>query len=343
MPSFQFDPARVAFEGSNFVIYDITDLLPKHPNYPHGTSAVKPNGKRAIPAHWSYGNRGQKVVEAFVHQTAGSYQKGYKGVFNTASFITRDPSYTVTKTDDDGKPTKWKWNGDGRGWPAMCYSYFFCYEPERTPDGKLIIFRCIPDDHKSWHTPSHNGKAIAFGFQGYFKSRHMGRFRPRRGDHTNGKPSQEQQDMLVASWEEYFKPTFGFTNDDVFGHFEAGKLACPGDELESWVLNTRDSLPDAIPTKVFEAPFNFPGSIELDSWERRQAALVVLGYDLGAYGPKKNGVDGDPGYKTRSAIEGLEESVGLPNDGVWDDRLEFLCQLVLFAMGSTQQDVDDLI
>jgi hypothetical protein len=336
---FEFDPTKVLFEGSNFVVYDVTDLLPVHKNYPHGTDVVKPNGKRAIPAHWCYGNRGREVDEAFVHQTAGSYQPGFKGVFNTASFIVRDPAYF-----DDGK-----WRGNGRGWPAMCYSYFFSYEPELTPDDKFVLFRCRPDDQKSWHTGGHNQRAIALGFQGYFKSHHMGRFKPRKGDKTNGTPSEAQRKMLAAAWPEYFKGVMGLTDDQVFGHFEAKspKAACPGDWLEQWVLDTRSGAAVTIDQpqderEPFEVPFEVPGMVQLDTWERRQGALLLLGYDLGAYGPKKNGVDGDPGLKTRAAIEGVEASFGLKADGVYDDRLDFMLQLAHLALGTEQEDIDEL-
>jgi hypothetical protein len=296
---FKFDPARVVFEGSLFVIYDIIDLLPVHKNYPHGTSVLKPNGRPAVPSHWQYGPRRQEIRKAFIHQTAGGYAPGFEGVQKTARFITRDPSYTP----------EGKWRGDGRGWPAMCYSYYFPYYPERVPgsdaESKLIIFKCRPDEHRSWHTAGHNDEAIGLGFQGYFRSRHIGPFVPRHGDESSGKPHRNQRVMLI-SWEEFFKPTFGLTNDDVFGHFEAKrpKLSCPGDWLEDWVLQTRGKDP------VFR------------SWESRQLALVRLGYDLGTTGINGDGVDGDPGYRTRAAIEGVEEALGLPVNGVWDESLE---------------------
>lgn len=346
---FKFEQRRVVFEGSNFVIYDVCDLLPKHKNYPHGTDVIKPNGKRAIPAHWKYGPRGQAITAAFVHQTAGSYSPGFAGLYNTAAFIVRDPDY-----DENGK-----WLGNGRGWPAMCYSYYFCYEPDFTPEGKLIIYKCRPDPTKSWHTAGHNGPAIAFGFQGYFFSRHMGKFRARKGDKTNGKPSMEQMVMLTCSWDEYYKPTFNLTDKDLFGHFEAKrpKPQCPGEFLETHILTTRGEndvvvLPSepgdpARPDGDFSVPLKVPlelpdDAVELDDWKRRQGALLILGYNLGDYGPNKNGVDGDPGLKTRAAIEGVEESLGLTVNGVWDDRLEYLIQLMLFAFGTQQRELDEL-
>ena len=337
MTHFRFKPQNVIFEGSIFVVYDVSRLLPMHRKYPHGTDVIKPNGKRAIPAHWCYGDRGRPIDQAFVHQTAGSYQPGFKGVLNTASFIVRDPKYF-----DNGK-----WKGNGRGWPAMCYSYFFSYEPEIAPNGKYILFRCIPDDQKSWHTSGHNSRAIALGFQGYFESRHMGRFRSRKGDKTNGNPSRAQREMLEASWSEYFKGVMGLTDDQIFGHFEAKKpkAACPGDWLERWVLNTRHGgMGGAQNSKaeLFEAPFRIPGMVQLDTWKRRQGALLLLGYDLGNYGRKGNGIDGDPGLRTRAAIEGVEASFGLEQNGVYDERLNFFLQLTHSVLGTSQRDIDEL-
>jgi hypothetical protein len=159
----------------------------------------------------------------------------------------------------------------------------------------------------------------------------MGRFRPRGG--TDGKPSDAQLSALEASWCEYFRLAFRLTNYDVFGHFEAKhpKKACPGDILERWVLAKREAV--EAEAEIYEAPIGTGHLILLDTWKRRQAALVMLGFDLGSYGPLRNGVDGDPGYKTRAAIEGLEESLGLSPDGVWDDRLEFLARMMLFTSG----------
>lgn len=235
-----FDADRVVFNGSDFVIYDISDMLPRHKNYPHGTDAMRPvsDGEggmkqvRAIPAHWKYGSRGHNILKAFVHQTAGSYKPGFEGVYNTAAFIVRDPTYFANG----------KWRGTGRGWPAMCYSYFFPFKPEMTPDGKRIIFMCIPNDRKSWHTAGHNNEAIALGFQGYFKSRHMGgSFQPLKGGNPEGNPSHDQILMLTASWNEYFTRELPLNDADMFGHFEAKKpkLACPGDYLETHVLSIR--------------------------------------------------------------------------------------------------------
>lgn len=50
--------------------------------------------------------------------------------------------------------------------------------------------------------------------------------------------------------------------------------------------------------------------------EDLQSALVTLGYKLGAYGPNKNGVDGDFGSMTDKAVKAFQKSRGLEQDGI---------------------------
>ena len=49
-----------------------------------------------------------------------------------------------------------------------------------------------------------------------------------------------------------------------------------------------------------------------------QTALVALGYDLGTYGTKKDGVDGDFGKKTQAAVSELQAKAGLEQTGIFD-------------------------
>jgi peptidoglycan hydrolase-like protein with peptidoglycan-binding domain len=333
MQVFTFNRDRIVFEGQNCILYDVWPDLPRHPRYPFATTVVKPDGTPAIPATWRYSHRDQVLRKLFVHQTAGGYTPGYAGCYRTAAFITRDPSYKP-----DGA-----WRGDGRGWPAMCYSYYIPFAPERSPHGKPIIFQCVPIEVESWHTAGHNHEAVAVGLQGYFRSRHIRNFRPHPG--YDGEPSEIQLAVLEAFWEEYAKPTLELTDADVYGHFEAKrpKLTCPGNTLEHWILSKREA--QLLPAAPFTPPQLIPESkqIPLSTWHMRQAALVYLGFDLGEYGPLRNGVDGYPGYRTRAAIEGFEQLVGLSADGVWDDRLGFLVQLALAAAGATKLDLVRLL
>lgn len=46
-----------------------------------------------------------------------------------------------------------------------------------------------------------------------------------------------------------------------------------------------------------------------------QRLLVLLGYNLGTYGPESNGVDGEFGKATQQAVEGLQAAAGIEVDG----------------------------
>ncbi|MBQ8619020.1 MAG: peptidoglycan-binding protein [Clostridia bacterium] len=60
-----------------------------------------------------------------------------------------------------------------------------------------------------------------------------------------------------------------------------------------------------------------------------QSALISLGYDLGTYGEKKDGVDGDCGSKTVSAIKEFQEKYNLNPTGKYDDDCHKMLQSVL--------------
>lgn len=335
--SFTYDPKRVVFEGSVFIVYDVSDLLPKHPRYPHGSDVIKPNGKLAVPAHHRYCKRNVPAKKLFIHQEDGGYAPGWRGLVNCAAFIVRDPAYK-----------NGRWTGAGRGWPGFCYPYYAPHKLERTPEGKLILFKCQPDDEVCWHTAGHNGEATAIGFQGHFAAKARGsNWVPYKG--TTGQPSHDQMLVLRKAWEEYFKPKYGMSDGDVYGHAEAKypKPACPGDRLLAWCRDTRHpqsaskpAEPDGQPDPEGVAlPVPEGLLVELDTWERRQAALVELGFDLGSSGPLNNGVDDAPGRRTRGAVEELQGMLALPQNGVWDDHLQLVLQLYMLAVGVSEDDL----
>ena len=59
-----------------------------------------------------------------------------------------------------------------------------------------------------------------------------------------------------------------------------------------------------------------------------QAALVKRGYDLGSSGPKKDGVDGILGSKTKAAVKKLQTTLGVEPSGKIDEG-------VIMALGVT--------
>jgi peptidoglycan hydrolase-like protein with peptidoglycan-binding domain len=228
----------------------------------------------------------------------------------------------------------------GRGWPGGGYTFFLAYAPAQY-NGKWVIYQCWPLDWVTWHS-SHNKPSVAIALQGYFKSRHMRSFIP-KSTVPGGRPSTAQMEALSGFLYEYAIGHLGILPTQIKGHADSPypKPTCPGDEPEELYRSIQAGRPQQLEAPDFDPHvIDIPGLVELDTWERRQAALVVLGHDLGNFGKLKNGVDGDPGNRTRLAIEATELILGLPVDGYWDDKFDFLVRVLLGSFGKTQADID---
>lgn len=340
--TFQVTQDRVVFEGKNFVIVDIQDKLPKHKHFPRGSYDVKKpwNGKPAVNGSY-YEIKDRNISILYCHQTAGSVTRhGIDAPIATTRFVTNDPNW-VQKTIK-GK-LKWVWTGTGRGWPGCCYTYYVPYKP-LFHQGKIVIFRCWHNDWVTWHS-SHNKPSISLTCQGYFKSRHMRSFKAKRGC-PGGKPSGEQMQAVEGFILEYAIDELGISNDQIKGHYDSPypKPTCPGDPIENYVevVKQGKAAPTLVEPELPPQPM-LDGMLVLDTWEERQAALVLAGHDIGSYGKLKNGVDGDPGYKTRAAIEAQEEQFGLKVDGYWDDTFDYIMKLYLLGMGVDDKELQALI
>jgi hypothetical protein len=334
MSQFKVDPARVMFEGADFVLYDVSDLLPRHKNFPHGTDVIKPNGRRAIPSNWCYRQVPNRKVEIlYCHQTAGSVTyDGFEALKNTYQFQVNDPAYTL----------EGKWTGRGRGWPSGCYTYYIPYNPILWKK-KIVIFVCWDHDWVTWHS-SHNANSEAIVCQGYFKHRSMKKFKPKKGC-PHGSPSEAQQIALVGFINEYALGEMKLDRKNIKGHCDSPrpKIQCPGDDIEKLYRDIQKKVVEV--TDDFDPPtfLALPGMVELDTWEERQAALVLLGHHLGHYGPKNNGVDGDAGDLTRMAVETEEMNLGLKVDGYWDDIFDYHVKVQLLARGLGKREIDELL
>jgi len=220
---FVFKKENVIFEGNFSLIYDISDQLPKHKNYPYGTNAIDPRSERRAVVGKYYDDEDRSIQKVVFHQTAGSYTPGFNGVMNTANFFVTDPKYDA----------KGNWLGNGRGWPGFAYTFYVPYEPEMH-EGKWIIFQCNPLKRISWHTGNgQNEISIAICFQGYFYSEHITRYFPRKGH--DGHPSQAQIECAEEFWKLYCMEKLKIGDHEIYGHFDFGKLACPGADLENIV------------------------------------------------------------------------------------------------------------
>ena len=54
--------------------------------------------------------------------------------------------------------------------------------------------------------------------------------------------------------------------------------------------------------------------------EELQGDLVQLGYDIGTYGPNKDGIDGSFGAKTEAAVKAFQKKSGLTADGIVGEK-----------------------
>ena len=328
---------RTIYEGYDFLVADIECLLPRHKNFPKGSWDVEKPWSRD-PAVWGsyYKVSDREVDTLYIHQTAGSVSVGgFEAVRRTAQFSRTPPGWL----EKDGR---WLWNGLGRGWPGIGYTYYLPYRPH-VHRGKPVIYRCWCHDWVTWHSGD-NARSIAIACQGYFKSRHIRRFKPRKGC-TGGEPSRAQMDALRGFVFEYVIDHLRIDPERVLGHCESpkAKKACPGDTLEEFARavsrgSATPELPGAGPAVSLYA-----NHLRLPSWKERQAALVALGHFIGTTGKKGNGVDGDPGDRTRMAIEMVEESIGLRVDGYWDDTLDYHIKTQLSLDGIGQDEIDELI
>jgi hypothetical protein len=309
-----------AFEGSNFIVCDIRQKLVQYrnPNYPYGWRG---GGSR----HYT---RDLTSLECVVyHQTAGGLTPGEAGPITTAQYSIRDPrflcpacgrfwrgnkNYPHSHCPQCG--AKGENRGYGNGFPGMPYHVFVPWEPERL-NGKAVVYWCQPFEEITWHASKGNATGVGVGWQGLFRSRHLRRFVPHPG--TDGDPSQFQKEIASPLWQEWLQPTLNLPATALSGHFEFGKASCPGDWLETRVRTLRGE-----PGLTVHASTSHVVDTLFCTWEARQAALFLLGYHLGTYGPLKNGVDGKPGYLTKMAIAAFQSNHNLVPDGVWDEQVQ---------------------
>jgi len=330
-------------ECSNFVVYDLREeiLQLKGPGYPNNWpgKGSGTNGPRSKPPTFG--------VE---HQTAGGTTRGKKGPLATAGFLTRPPVFKCPTCGHQWKGTpayphstcpkdgaKGKNLVHGRGWPLMSYHGFVPFEPMVNENRKWVIYYCVDFNTLTWHTGGGNS-GIGIAYQGRFAYRSNPYFRATPG--TDGQPSAAQKAICLTIWREWITPELGIGPEQRKGHFDYGKKGCPGDYIENRIRHARgDDLLfplEDVPSQPYQASEMF------DTWVERQAALVVLGYDLGKSGPLKNGVDNDPGGKTRGAIEALELAAGIdPANGYWDADTEEAAIAAMKAGNFVREDVQE--
>jgi peptidoglycan hydrolase-like protein with peptidoglycan-binding domain len=87
--------------------------------------------------------------------------------------------------------------------------------------------------------------------------------------------------------------------------------------------NRNRKFEETVAEVVANAPTDFSpteseGGLSVEQIKDVQRVLLAAGYDLGTYGPNKDGVDGDFGSKTKEALKDWKSKNGMANDMVLD-------------------------
>jgi len=105
-------------------------------------------------------------------------------------------------------------------------------------------------------------------------------------------PTPAQLQTARALWD-HCKKLWGWSDEDLYGHCDFGKPACPGFELMELVDSIR--------------PARFFSAVE------KQKALLELGY-------YKGDIDGQWGLECKAALVEFQRVAGLIPDGVWGTK-----------------------
>ena len=187
---------------------------------------------------------------------------------------------------------------------------------------------------KKWGSKSVNKNTVGLNFVGFFSSERYPYNIP--GTDNPEAAARNLSDTLILHPSTLqFRAAFGvymmcqekFPNFDpeaVFGHKDTGKSACPGDlgymfaeALREGRISTTPELEHWLTVRPATKP-QFPTLPNVPQVREYQWFLVQLGYDLGPYGPKKDGVDGCWGRKSEIALLDFEEEHALLENGTPD-------------------------
>jgi hypothetical protein len=176
------------------------------------------------------------------------------------------------------------------GCPHICYTLHI------DPEGVVKICNDFADVTWSQATDSQPGSENVFFLAVVLGGKFRNQFATKLPD-----PSQDAMEALQRLWM-WAQDAFELTSADLYGHFDFGKAGCPGTAAEQWIRESRSDSGLLVEAGVSD-------------WQR---ALVDLGYILGASGPKKDGVDGDWGGKSRRALLQFQQDHNLQATGSFD-------------------------
>lgn len=116
--------------------------------------------------------------------------------------------------------------------------------------------------------------------------------------------TSEQNRVMHSLWP-HLEKVFGFSGNQLYGHYHFGKPACPGSEIAEYIEAVRSEHYDN----------DLTGGVDLSDNKGRQTLLMKLGF----YQAK---VDGVWGPQSKYALIQCQRMLGLEVDGVWGTRTE---------------------
>jgi hypothetical protein len=177
--------------GEAVALYDVSHLLPTLRGRPQ--PARKP---------------GAKIVRWYLHKSGGEGPDGWRGILAMVRYVTgqRKPPF-----------------------PGAPYTLWAARNPERDADGRLVLYRLVADDRRSWHTGGDcNDHGCALVLQGDLSKR----------DLTPAQRIVADAALQYATGPRY--PDMD-QSDPVSTHSRSkryggtGKSVCPGEYAERWL------------------------------------------------------------------------------------------------------------
>jgi len=279
--------------GDGVVLYDVSHLLKRHPTKKY----LKRDAK--------------KIAAIVVHKTGADGPPGFKAAEAMTNFCV-----------------------DHRGWPGAAYTFILPRVPDEH-DGRLVVYRCNRDDVRSYHTGGQmNETGVGIGVQGNYDGEWdlLSSGLPR----IAREPTAAQWTMLkrLVDWLAISHGiVVGRTGPDddwgLTGHWEHGKIICPGDALRLWTQTQRGEAVTMLePSTPPRLPAPTPGAIDTTKLSALdlQRALKSIGFDPGP-------LDGLWGYRSRAALEKFQSSESLTADGWYGPKSAEALSTRLRAIG----------
>lgn len=190
--------------GEVVALYDVSHLLP--------TKKGRPQPPRP---------RGAKILRLYVHKSGGEGGPGLPGILAMVRYVIRK-----------------------RLFPGAPYTFWAATLPERDAEGRLVLYRLVADDRRSWHTGGVcNDHGVSLALQGNLSRRELG-------------PEQRivaEAALLYATSERYpdldpVTPVSTHSRAKLFGA-KKSKSICPGEYAERWLSGWLVSRPAASPAR----------------------------------------------------------------------------------------------